>query len=73
MTIDSERLRTIIETEKFLEQLAYRGLNGIWEFKKLAEIRKMARCLLRHFPENWWVESMGDLLSKKKGRSNAKR
>ena len=63
MTIDAERLRAITETEKFLERLGYRGLNGIWELKKLSEIRKMARHLLRHYPANWWLEQR---ISKKK-------
>ncbi len=56
MTIDAERLRALESTEDFLEHLAYRQENGKYQLTKISEIRKLARLLLRHFPQRWWIE-----------------
>lgn len=51
MTIDTERWETVRWTRTFLEKLAYSR-------PVIAErsVREEAAMLLRHYPEDWWIE-----------------
>ena len=58
MTTDEERLRSINSARQFMDDLLFAKTRP----KTVAELRKRAYWILRHFPEAWWV----DLLKAKK-------
>lgn len=51
MTMPNERTRSVLQTRRFLEELAGAKVMGIPE-----EVRVEARRLLRHFPDTYDLE-----------------
>ncbi len=54
MTIDPERYDSIKYVGKYLD-LLLRTPAGNWSSP--TQIKKEIRALLRHYPEDWWLES----------------
>ncbi len=60
MTIDSERLNAIYSTRRFLHKLTDIKLKI-----KTSEIREYAWSLLKHYPEDYWIDEIRDMLQKR--------